>query len=179
MKVLGTPVGSPGFVQGLLSERLEGERKLWQGIPFVSDPQCAWQLVVQCAVPMANHVLRTVPPSLVGDYAQGHDAGVWVAASQAVGGLPEVQGMERAQNVASLPSRLGGLGLRSAVRTAPAAYWASWADALEMLGQRLPALAARAVDLLEQQGPSNTCLDEVKDAAALLDREGFFTRPTF
>ena len=45
---------------------------------------------------------------------------------------------------ARLPLRLGGLGLRSATRTAFAAYWASWADALPMLKARLPQLVARA-----------------------------------
>ena len=35
------------------------------------------------------------------------------------------------------------------------------------------------MDLLDQQGPSNTCLDEVKTAADMLDREGFITRPSF
>ena len=38
-----------------------------------------------------------------------------------------------AHNLASLPMRLGGLGLRSPRRLAPAAYWASWADAMPML----------------------------------------------
>ena len=81
IKVLGTPVGNADYVRGLLSERLKEERKLWESIPFVCDPQCAWQLVIQCAMSMATHVLRTVPPSLVGDYAQVHDDGVWLAAS--------------------------------------------------------------------------------------------------
>ena len=35
-----------------------------------------------------------------------------------------------ARRIASLPGYQGGLGLRAAVRTSPAAYWASWADAL-------------------------------------------------
>ena len=43
--------------------------------------------------------------------------------------------------LASLALRSGGLGLRSALRTAPAAYWASWADTLPMMWQRCPQLA--------------------------------------
>ena len=38
-----------------------------------------------------------------------------------------------AGQLATLPMRLGGAGLRSAERTAPAAYWASVADALPRL----------------------------------------------
>ena len=37
-----------------------------------------------------------------------------------------------ARDITTLPMRLGGLGLRSAGRIAPGAYWASWADALPM-----------------------------------------------
>ena len=78
-----------------------------------------------------------------------------------------------------MPMRLGGLGLRSAARTAQAAYWASWADALPMLKARLPDLADRAVQILDGGQLSGTCLDEVMAAARLLDSEGFLERPTF
>eukprot|EP00973_Karenia_brevis_P072450 10064303-Karenia_brevis.AAC.1 len=69
--------------------------------------------------------------------------------------------------------RLGGLGLRSASRTAPAAYWASWADALPMLAARMPGLASKAVELLHANTESNTCLDAVRTAACQMDVEGF------
>ena len=45
-----------------------------------------------------------------------------------------------ARQIATVPMRLGGLGLRSARRMAPAALWASWADAMPMLSERLPNL---------------------------------------
>ena len=48
------------------------------------------------------------------------------------------QDQEMAHNIASLPMRMGGLGLRRALRMAPAAWWASWADTLHMIHQRLP-----------------------------------------
>ena len=44
--------------------------------------------------------------------------------------------------------RLGGLGLRSASRAAAGAYWASWADALYMIDERLPAVSATIVEHL-------------------------------
>ena len=43
-------------------------------------------------------------------------------------------GLER--HVATLPARNGGLGLRSALRTSMAAYWASWVDGAEVLIQK-------------------------------------------
>ena len=49
--------------------------------------------------------------------------------------------MQVASFLARLPFRIGGLGLRSAERLAPAAYWASWADCLQMIRERSPDLA--------------------------------------
>ena len=76
MKVLGTPVGTKEFTSRLLAERAEEEQQLLDALPDVRDVQCAWQLVVQCAVPRANHVLRTVPPSWSAQYAEDHDSRV-------------------------------------------------------------------------------------------------------
>ena len=64
-------------------------------------------------------------------------------------------------------------------KTAPTAYWASWAHALPMLKARLPSVAAQAVQILDGGLPSGTCLDEVSEAGRLLDREGFLSRPSF
>ena len=55
-----------------------------------------------------------------------------------------------ARAIAFLPATLGGLSLQSAMRRAPAAYWAAWADALPIMGARLPALAEHCVQALER-----------------------------
>ena len=41
-------------------------------------------------------------------------------------------------NLASLPCRLGGVGLRDGVKEAQAAYSSSWADSLHMIRKRHP-----------------------------------------
>ena len=51
--------------------------------------------------------------------------------------------------VASLPLRLGGLGIRSAVGTQAAAHWACWADALAMIHAQHPAVAHSIVRVLD------------------------------
>ena len=76
---------------------------------------------------------------------------------------------------ATLPMRLGGLGLRSASRMAPAAFWASWADALPMLSARLPELTDRVVEGLSTQ--PRGCLAQIHEATMVLDRSGFVGRP--
>ena len=63
-----------------------------------------------------------------------------------------------AHNLASLPLRLGGLGLRLARRFAPGAYWASWSDAMRV-GRDSPRL-----------------LGELHTACGILDREGLDQR---
>ena len=103
------------------------------------DLQSAWQLLVQCAGLRANHLLRTLPPTQSQSYAGKHDEGMWAAAQTLLGGLPGTADEQAtARDLASLPMRLGGAGLRSAERTGAAAYWASWADALAMINARLP-----------------------------------------
>ena len=64
--------------------------------------------------------------------ANEHDLDIWRCFSTLLG---QVSGFDHWE-VASVPQCLGGLGLRSAARTAPAAYWASWADSVGMFRQR-------------------------------------------
>ena len=67
-------------------------------------------------------------------YAAGHDAGMQQTMVALLGTLPgDHEQTTMAHNLASLPMRLGRLSLRSARRVAPAAYWASWSDAMPML----------------------------------------------
>ena len=64
--------------------------------------------------------------------------------------------------------------MRSAERCADAAYWASWADALEMITQRMPAVANMVVRAMEEEAPAASCLFDLQVAAQRLDNEGFW-----
>ena len=61
-----------------------------------------------------------------------------------------------ARDVASLPLSFGGMGLRSAVRTAVPAYWSSWVDALSMISQRHRTVATTLVHELSGHISSST-----------------------
>ena len=74
--------------------------------------------------------------------------------------------------------RMGGLGLRSACCMAPAAYWASWADAPSMLRDRFPGVAQSVSDQLESVGTEG-CVGFLQHAAEALDRGGFVGRPSW
>ena len=109
--------------------------------------------------------------------ACGHDDGMMRVLDGLMGGLTG-SGEEKmvAHQLASLLVRLGGLGLRSAVRLASAAFWSSWADALHMIHERLPRLAADTVERLDDV---DGCVAELRNAADGLDRQGFVGRPSW
>ena len=70
-----------------------------------------------------------------------------------------------ARNITTLPMRVGGLGSRSAVRTAPGAFWASWADALPMLQQRLARLTGQVMHHLSHPDALG-CLGELQESVS-------------
>ena len=83
-----------------------------------------------------------------------------------------------ARRVASLSGRQGGLGLRSAVRTSSAAFWASWADALPVLLARSPEAAETMLRTLEAEvAPQGSGLSALLAARAVLVAEGFHGPP--
>ena len=179
IKILGTPVGSPEFVARLAQERLDEEEKLWNAIPLVPDLQCAWQILVQCAGPRCHHFLRTMPPSQSAEYARGHDDGMMSTMHALFGGVTGSEEQKRrAHMIASLLLRLGGHGLRSAVRVSSGAFWVSCSDAMHMVADRLPTVAHQILRSLDTDAPGG-CLEELQEAARTLDQHGFVDRPTW
>jgi len=154
VKVLGTPIGSAEFVRAHLVARAHDEQVLLERLTRLPDPQCAWLVLMYCASARANHLLRTVPPGEVLEYAHEHDRCMW-ACLHAILGNPglDAAATARAQALATVPRRHGGLGLQNAGRSSTGAYWAAWADALHMLHQRRPAEAQQLAQLLSGDQP--------------------------
>ncbi|CAK0885381.1 unnamed protein product, partial [Prorocentrum cordatum] len=172
-----------GFAAAALAEarsRLQEERRLLDELAHLPDLQCAWLLLLLCASPRANHLLRTLPPEEIAEYARGHDGDMWATLRRLLGDPAMSQDEERrARALAAMPGRHGGLGLQSAARTSPAAYWGAWADALHMLHQRRPVEAAAIRDLLDGTRPGRRGnLAAAAAAAQLLETEGF-RRPSW
>ena len=95
-----------------------------------------------------------------------------------VGGLPgEPQRKEDACRLATLPMRMGGLGLRSATLMAPAAYWTSVGTLCTWVQERLPAMAQLIVLQLEAALELVGCLSDLRAAGDTLDKHGFVGRP--
>ena len=178
MVVLGSPVGHPDFIAAWTAQRMAQEQELLEHLPLLPDLQCAWLLLALCASPRANHALRTVPPPDISLYAQAHDAAMWATLLELLGGACDTtEAVLLARVVASLPAALGGLGLQSASRLAPAAYWAAWADSLPVIQARFRDMAAQ---LQRHLGDDDArCLAHANAARRLLITEGWGDCPNW
>ena len=179
---LGVPIGHEEFVRSCARDRFAEERRLLAQLPLLPDMQCAWLLLLFCAAPRAQHLLRTVPPTAIAEYARAHDDEVWQTLQDMLGGRAgdDEQTQSQARDIAFLPASLGGLGLVHAERLSPAAYWAAWADSLPVLQQRCPEAAQRC--LQELQSGSQAAAPSLQAAAAAgihLDGHGLTERPTW
>ena len=122
LNILGCPVGHPDFVQDQLSQLSDRHDVLLRRIAMVEDLQSAWLLLVCCAAARANFFLRSVSPGQISTFASHHDDQIWACLCTLLGiDLASVTHSSRIG--ATLPLRLGGLGLSSAVRLRHAAHW--------------------------------------------------------
>ena len=167
VKILGSPLGTEAFV--LSHSPIDGSRK--NDASGTQSRQCLISNVRgSCCCNVQGHVVVMCcgPPVTISEVCQTRRR-----CTRPVGrssGKPRADSSARA--VVSLPMRMGGLGLRSARGLAPSACWASWADALAMLQNRLPT-ATNAI--LEQlQGEPEGCLGELRTATRYLDRDGLW-----
>ena len=123
--ILGTPIGRSEFVERDLQERLA--QRFLAEITQLPDLRAAWLVLLYCAVPRANNLLRSLPPDQVAACAKAHDEKIWSTFLQIIGynDWEEDPHLARARAITFLPVVHGGLGLRSSELTAPAAYWAA------------------------------------------------------
>ena len=163
IKVLGTPFGRPAYVEWFAEQRMLKEVRLLDEIEQLSDPQCAWVMLSMSAAPRANHMIRMLPPSQSAGYAAAHDAALWDTLCEVLEVGQRQHHDELARDIATLPARLGGLGLRSAARSAPGAFLASCFDTLPVVQSKLPELAATMSRSL-QHGPARGALAEAEAA---------------
>ena len=88
--------------------------------------------------------LRAIPPEQVLEFATNHTASVQECLTRIFGAEVSPESWE----VADLPLSLGGLGLGSAPRVSPAAYWSSWADCLQTTALRQAAVVEQLTTAL-------------------------------
>jgi hypothetical protein len=125
LKVLGCVVGaSDAAIAGELRHRASlrlDQRVAFRRLPLLSKPT-AYLALAQLAGTVLTNRLRAMPPASTAAHAAEYDQQVLRAAHSLVG-ISETDG-DRYDEQLRLPTRLGGLGLLSAQRIAPAAYLA-------------------------------------------------------
>ena len=118
LKILGTPLGHPDFVERHLEHVARKQQVLLDRIPLVSDVQSGWLLLLHCQDPR-----RWIVAVFITSVADRPN--------------PVPPHSARDINIATV----SGLGLRNALRTRVAAFWASWSDCLPMIRARHPIVA--------------------------------------
>ena len=73
IKILGTPLGHPAYVQSFLRAKTEDHALLLRRILEVPDLQSAWLILLFCASTRANYLLRALPPCVTQEFAANHD----------------------------------------------------------------------------------------------------------
>ena len=178
--VLDTPIGNPEFVKNILQQLAIKQQKLLEAIPDVPNLQSAWLLLSHCAAARANYYLRVLNPNAANEYAQWHDDAIWGCFKKLLDISLDHADDNRARTIAQLPLRYGGLGLRSAQRVSPAAYWASWADSLPMIRERHPHAARIIQETLSNDNlHPDSMMGQVNMSARHLQACGFARMPTW
>ena len=122
-KFLGTPIGTRAFVERFTQEkRTDKAAKLLEEIVWIEDGQIAHKLLMRCmGASRVMHAMRTTRPDWIMPQLKSVDDAVMNSLESCLGlALPQSARLQ-----ASLPTRLGGLGLRSAERHAAAAFLTS------------------------------------------------------
>ena len=138
IRVLGTPLGSDEFVRVQLQLTVDSHRLLFAAFRCAGLAVCVASPPVLCSFP------GDLRPSVTDLFARQHDAQV----SQCLVALLGHDPPNPVWEVGSLLLHLGGLGLRSAVCTVPAAHWGSWADCLHTISERHARIARTMMDAL-------------------------------
>ena len=126
--LLGCPVGPPPFCNTILLQRVEKIREFLKKLPDLQDSQMESTLLRHClSLPKISYSLRTCPPDFVREATTVFDDLIRDTLSDIAGGPLSDWSWRKA----SLPVSLGGLGLRNASTTAPAAYISSTSETKE------------------------------------------------
>eukprot|EP00973_Karenia_brevis_P033100 4567827-Karenia_brevis.AAC.1 len=101
------------------------------------------------------------------------------ALTEVLGTSNLVEASIKMEAMISMPHVLGGLGLRSATRTATAAYWASIADALLEIRLHNPTVAEDMLRSLQGVRPASSSIQEASSCREMLLTRNYTACPTW
>ena len=132
--LLGCLIGLPSFCEEVFHKRVSKVRPCMGALKDLNDSQLECTLLRSClTLPKVSFVLRTCTPSHIYQSAMDFDTSVRETLESIVGGpLPDWSWLK-----ATLPNTFGGLGLRSALQHAPAAFLRSCARSQPLVVEML------------------------------------------
>ena len=154
-KHLGVFVGderaeSVAAVKAALQSKLDDKAHLIDRLALIEDPQVRISLLRACASTRPGFWMRTMSPPLTADAAVSFDARLRASLSDSL--LTPLT--DHAWTLATLPCRLGGLGITSAHATRHVAHYASWAASYSNITSMFPqAIPLAAADLTNSTLP--------------------------
>ena len=134
-QLLGSPLGDVASISAVLADKVDALRRLGERLKFLSAHD-ALVLLRNCfAIPKLLYVLRT-SPCFRSTTLQTYDdclRGILVSVTNV-----HLRPSSSAWSQATLPVKLGGLGIRSDVEVAPSAFLASALSSSELVNAILP-----------------------------------------
>ena len=135
-QLLGSPIGDDSCVSAVLAERVEALKRLGERLKLLSAHDALILLQKCFALPKLLYTLRTAPCFRSANLAAYDDC------LREILGLVTNTFLERDSSAwmqVTLPVKLGGLGIRSAVSVAPSAFLASTYFTADLVDAILPA----------------------------------------
>ncbi len=167
IRVLGAPVGSAAFQESFIQERLSHFGSTLDLLPRLQDGQCAMRLLASVYVQRPSYLMRTTPLSpFFSERLTVYDSRIQSSAESIIGATAfEGPAGLLARTQMALPVSMGGLGLRSTARTAPAAFLGSWCRSVSLVVSRFPSLSpAVTTDVETGVLPFQSALRASRDA---------------
>jgi len=184
VNILGTPYGSPEFVEAYLDNKLVKHKQLLSFIKDVAKmgySREAHQMLTGSAVPRLTHVLKSVPKDETSELwmeeVDKEHLSTWM---ECVGSSlleTDMPAQERRHLAASLdlPPQFGGVGLQSLIRAADEELLGSWAAVTADLiaffrskNQDVFDKLADALDTMAEENTDSTSTTTIPAVAALL-----------
>ena len=144
---LGAPVGSPAFIQAKVGERVSKVAQLLENLHTLQNPNAEFVLLRSCfSLPKVSYLARTCPtsPSSLNLW-ESFDGLIRDSTNRILGtSLSDNSWLQAQMAVVK-----GGLGLRSALRHASAAFLASWSSCQALIEQLAPTLDLSVISTAE------------------------------
>ena len=133
--LLGSPLGDDSCITNAISEKIEDLRRLGERLKLLSVHDALVLLRNSFALPKLQYILRTAPCFKSSSLMSYDDCLCEILSG--VTNTP-LESNSAAWSQATLPVKLGGLGIRSAAEIAPSAFLASCHASSELVGTILP-----------------------------------------